>query len=424
MHPTMQDTPTYTHEAFQQVNPLDEILKYFLQEVTQPTHNFLQSSSTMTEEDVPREHLENSPENTPYVKIVEEPASNLYRFRYRSEGDTAGTIPGLKQENERRSFPKIMVCNHEGPALLEICCLTEDLRVHPNNLVWRKEKRKNRLEASAGIYRAEITGNRTEEIRVGVNLSKKHDILNLLSVKQELGVDPFNKGYSHAEEGSIRQLDLTRVRLGFKVSIRGYQSENEPWQPLPPVYSQVICHNTNMVGPVLRIRDISDTSSSSLGGEKKIVLFDKVDPTGLEVVLYDQQSGWTGLGEFSPADVHHKSSMVFRTPAYPGIDQVTTVSLQLRKGGGAVAPSNYIQFTYYPHSRHQVHPSSVPVQQIRETQSSSEIQNHQRCCEAEQRANSNDNRQTDNRQGLFMRGSVSNNLGPRLGRNQTYTYQD
>ena len=29
----------------------------------------------------------------PYVTIVEEPATNLYRFRYRSEGETAGSIP-------------------------------------------------------------------------------------------------------------------------------------------------------------------------------------------------------------------------------------------------------------------------------------------------------------------------------------------
>ena len=72
-----------------------------------------------------------------YVKIVEQPATNSYRFRYRSEGERAGTIPGLRQLKGRRSFPKIMVCNHEGPALLEICCLTEDLRVHPNNLVKR-----------------------------------------------------------------------------------------------------------------------------------------------------------------------------------------------------------------------------------------------------------------------------------------------
>ena len=71
----------------------------------------------------------------PYVTIVEEPDANLYRFRYRSEGETAGSIPGEKQQTGRKSFPKIMVCNYDGLAALEVCCLTEDLRVHPNKLV-------------------------------------------------------------------------------------------------------------------------------------------------------------------------------------------------------------------------------------------------------------------------------------------------
>ena len=71
----------------------------------------------------------------PYLKIIEEPADNQYRFRYGSEGDTAGTIPGEKQKHGRKSFPKIILENHEGPAFLQVCCLTEDLKVHPNKLV-------------------------------------------------------------------------------------------------------------------------------------------------------------------------------------------------------------------------------------------------------------------------------------------------
>ena len=80
-------------------------------------------------------NVEKAVAEKPFVRIVEEPATNLYRFRYKSEGGTAGTIPGEKQRNGRKSFPKIQVCNHEGMAALEVCCLTEDLKVHPNVLV-------------------------------------------------------------------------------------------------------------------------------------------------------------------------------------------------------------------------------------------------------------------------------------------------
>ena len=74
-------------------------------------------------------------DHQPYLKIVEEPATRLYRFRYKSEGETAGCIPGERQINGKKSFPKIQICNYEGLARLEVCCLTEDLKVHPNKLV-------------------------------------------------------------------------------------------------------------------------------------------------------------------------------------------------------------------------------------------------------------------------------------------------
>jgi hypothetical protein len=207
----------------------------------------------------------------PYVTIVEEPATNLYRFRYWSEGGTAGLIPGEKQQTGMKSFPKIMVCNYDGLAALEVCCLTEDLRVHPNKLVrktvilqfvfililhlqvWRKAGRSSKEEVNAWIYRAEIRGGSADKIKLGVNLSKKSDVFNLLSSKQELGVDPFSKGYGHAAEKSRKKLDLTRIRLCFSVSIR----ENDgTWVGLPPVYTQMISHK--MIRSELKIRAISD----------------------------------------------------------------------------------------------------------------------------------------------------------------------
>ena len=176
-----------------------------------------------------------------------------------------------------------------------------------------------------------------------MNLSKKHDVLNLLSSKQELDVDPFSMGYSHADENTRKQLDLTCVRFCFNVSIT--QNVNDTWQSLPPVYSQVIYHNKNR--QELTIRDISDAISSSAGGEKKILICDKLNPTGLQLVFHDEESGWSGFGEFCPADIHHKSCVVFRTPAFAGLVEVTTVKLELSKRDGS-ATSNPIEFTYYP----------------------------------------------------------------------------
>ena len=86
-------------------------------------------------EDQKDQKHEHGPTLEPLLKIIEEPAANQYRFRYGSEGDTAGTIPGERQKYGRKSVPKIILENHEGPAFLHVCCLTEDLKVHPNKLV-------------------------------------------------------------------------------------------------------------------------------------------------------------------------------------------------------------------------------------------------------------------------------------------------
>jgi len=278
----------------------------------------------------------------PYVRIVEEPATNLYRFRYKSEGGTAGSIPGEKQLMGRKSFPKIQLCNHEGLAALEVCCLTEDLRVHPNKLVWKDRRGHSTDAMRAGIYRATIQGNMEEEIKVGLFLSKKKDVLSLLNDKQEQGIDPFNKGYSHMEGQARKRLNLACIRLCYRVSI---QQNDGTWHSLPPVVTQVVHHNMDRAE--LIIRDISDTQSAAAGGERKILVCDKFDTTGIQIVFHDEKSGWTGFGEFGPADIHHKSCVVFTTPAYHSLTQLTTVKMNISKIDGS-AVSNTILFTYYP----------------------------------------------------------------------------
>ena len=148
-----------------------------------------------------------------------------------------------------------------------------------------------------------------------MNLSKKSDVLNLLTSKQELGVDPFCLGFNHAGGKARKQLDLTKVRLCFSVSIYKHGSEN--LQPLAPVYSKVIYHNMNRAE--LKIREISDATSSSTGGEKKILICDKLDTSDLQLVFDDEHSGWSGNGVFGHGDVHHRCCLVFRTPPYPGL---------------------------------------------------------------------------------------------------------
>ena len=136
--------------------------------------------------------------------------------------------------------------------------------------VWKKASAPQEEELKAGIYQTQIMGNRVEEIMLGVNLSRKSDVLNLLNSKQELGVDPFCLGYGHAESEARKQLDLTKLHLCFRVYIPKDRSEIS--QTLAPVYSKIIHHNVNKAE--LNIIDISDAKSSFSGGEKKILVID------------------------------------------------------------------------------------------------------------------------------------------------------
>ena len=208
--------------------------------------------------------------------------------------------------------------------------------------MWKDRAGHSEDAASAGIYRTTIRGNMEEEIKVGLFLSKKKDVLSLLSDKQEQGIDPFNKGYMHMEAKNIKQLNLASVRLCYRASIR--QSDGT-WQSLLPVATQIVHHNMDRAE--LIIRDISDTQSAAAGGEKKIMVCDKFDTTGIQIVFHDEHSGWHGFGEFGPADIHHKSCIVFTTPAYPLLTQVTTVKMNISKIDGSAVSNTLENHCWY-----------------------------------------------------------------------------
>lgn len=47
--------------------------------------------------------------NSPYIKIIEQPASKALRFRYECEGRSAGSIPGVNSTTEHKTYPTIQV---------------------------------------------------------------------------------------------------------------------------------------------------------------------------------------------------------------------------------------------------------------------------------------------------------------------------
>lgn len=62
----------------------------------------------------------------PTVRIVEQPASKELRFRYKSEGDRAGSLPGANSSKEKRTYPTIAIEGYSGEAVVIVSCVTKD----------------------------------------------------------------------------------------------------------------------------------------------------------------------------------------------------------------------------------------------------------------------------------------------------------
>ena len=79
------------------------------------------------------------PDQKPFVRILEQPASHKLRFRYKCEGRGAGALQGERSNSEKKTFPKIQICGYKGPAVVVVSCVTHDgetsPKTHPHNLV-------------------------------------------------------------------------------------------------------------------------------------------------------------------------------------------------------------------------------------------------------------------------------------------------
>jgi len=47
----------------------------------------------------------------PFLKIVEQPQSRGFRFRYECEGKSHGGLQGETSRREKRSYPSVQVCS-------------------------------------------------------------------------------------------------------------------------------------------------------------------------------------------------------------------------------------------------------------------------------------------------------------------------
>ncbi|XP_060874903.1 putative transcription factor p65 homolog isoform X2 [Metopolophium dirhodum] len=282
------------------------------------------------------------PTTSPYIKIVEQPASKALRFRYECEGRSAGSIPGVNSSTENKTYPTIQIVGYKGRAVVVVSCVTKDgpYRSHPHNLVGR--------DCDKGICTIEINNESMVASfqNLGIQCVRRKDIGEALKVREEIKVHPFKIGFSHKENPT--SIDLNAVRLCFQAFISGtHKGENIILEPIvsDPIYDKKAMSD-------LSICRLSDAAASVVGDKEIILLCEKVTKDDIQVRFFEENGGkciWEDYGVFKASDVHKQVAIWFKTPKYKTteIDNPVNVWIQLKRPSDGIC-SDALPFTFTP----------------------------------------------------------------------------
>ncbi|KAH8293207.1 hypothetical protein KR044_013129 [Drosophila immigrans] len=281
----------------------------------------------------------------PSVRIVVEPTRNIIRFRYKCEGRTAGSIPGINSTAGVKTYPTIEILNYNGPAHVIVSCVTADEphRQHPHELVSKDEA--DNCKNGAYIKRLRPGEQRLELQRVGIQCTKKTEVAQALEKRKEKNIDPFKVGFEHGR--NVNTIDLTHLRLCFHVLVVDQQTKE--YMALPPIVSTVIAGKSND----LTITRMCQCSSNPSGGDEIILLCEKVNSKDIHIRFYEtdeaQNVVWEDFGV--SLYVHKQTAIAFQTPSYrnKNIQNPVEVQVQLvRRTDGATSAS--LPFIYRPNT--------------------------------------------------------------------------
>ncbi|XP_075224156.1 embryonic polarity protein dorsal-like isoform X1 [Lycorma delicatula] len=262
-------------------------------------------------------------EDSPSLRILEQPAPKAVRFRYPCEGRSAGSIPGVNSTPENKSYPTVKIDNYIGRAKIVVSCVTKDqpYRPHPHMIAGRNA-------SSKGVCVVDVdTRTMTAEFPyLGIQCVRRKDVEQMLQQKEENRIDPFGTGFAH--RNVLGSLDLNTVRLCFQVFVEGPKEGIYQIPLCPPVVSDPIYDKKALSD--LIIVGLSHNSASVAGGQQVILLCEKVSKDDIAVRLFEEKDNniiWEACCDFNPTDVHKQYAITFRTPPYKTIDIVEPVEV-------------------------------------------------------------------------------------------------
>lgn len=91
-----------------------------------PVNGYTSNMSPQQQQQQQQPQQSHQGNETPYVAILEQPASKALRFRYECEGRSAGSIPGANSTSDNKTYPTIQIMNYIGRAVVVVSCVTKD----------------------------------------------------------------------------------------------------------------------------------------------------------------------------------------------------------------------------------------------------------------------------------------------------------
>nr|XP_014086488.2 embryonic polarity protein dorsal isoform X1 [Bactrocera oleae] len=253
-----------------------------------------------------------SSSSKPYLRVVEQPSRKPMRFRYNSEGRTAGNIPGENSFQETKTFPTVEVVGYEGKARILVSCVTKDkpFRQHPHQLVGQECKHGYCIR-----YVGPDTPLRVELSNIGIRCVKKKEISESLEKRKNRKIDPFKTGFDHITDPN--SIELNSLRLCFQ----GFIKVGNGWKALSPVVSEPLYDRK--AKSELLISRLCSCAATIDGGDEIILLCSQVNKDDVKIrfkAIDNNREVWHAYADFEPSNVHKQTAIVFRTPRYPQAD--------------------------------------------------------------------------------------------------------
>ncbi|XP_050320021.1 dorsal-related immunity factor Dif-like isoform X2 [Bactrocera neohumeralis] len=253
-----------------------------------------------------------STSSKPYLRVVEQPSRKPMRFRYNSEGRTAGNIPGENSFQETKTFPTVEVVGYEGKARILVSCVTKDkpFRQHPHQLVGQDCKHGYCIR-----YVGPDTPLRVELSNIGIRCVKKKEISESLEMRKSRKIDPFKTGFDHITDPN--SIELNSLRLCFQ----GFIKVGNGWKALSPVVSEPLYDRK--AKSELLISRLCSCAATIDGGDEIILLCSQVNKDDVKIrfkAIDNNREVWHAYADFEPSNVHKQTAIAFRTPRYPQAD--------------------------------------------------------------------------------------------------------